>query len=332
MIAPSLLGDSLTFPHDPPILNQVAFYMKIHRLHKPFLFFAFALSLSPSAFGVLPEAHRVGDTAILTPTTTEPFRRGFTLGSEVRVDPRTQQANKDLFSSSKVGDHFIIQNSLSDWQDEVVRLTDKFEDGRIKVELRSGRRAFVSERNLARTLSPELSCADSLGTQICQGDRVTYPSRASSMEIPDGEVLRIFANGSVLVKDGVNFIVPLRQVGKRTECSPQKPSLCVGDYVVAEAYRLDRRFDLEGPVRAIGSDGTAYVESDGVFLFPVHVNGLRERIASLDGEVSPAVIQSRSGREKVPFRVMGEIESADDRASFQIDSGSTALPPPIEAR
>lgn len=209
------------------------------------------------------------------------------------IDQDLKEANKAMFEKIIVGENFIIQNSIEGWQDEVVSVVDKFEDKSIRVKFQNGKTAFIKGYNLARTLSPEVSCGQSHGVEICKDDEVFHPIRSTSLQLPEGKVMKIFQNGTVVVRDGADFYLTLDQVGKPVTCSPQKESICEGDYVIADAYKDVEKFTLEGPVERIYTNGVAVVKMDNYWRFPIQSTALMKRISSLKGEESPGVISSR---------------------------------------
>jgi hypothetical protein len=204
-----------------------------------------------------------------------------------------QSENKDLFEKVKPGDYMLVQNSTYDFNDEVLQVTDLIEDGSLRLRRPNGQMVFVRARNLSTTLSPEVPCGMSHGTKICKGDRVFVPMRSASLGLPEAPVEFVFANGSVVVKDGGRFVLDLSQVGKRVRCSPEREDICVGDYVFAEAYKADARFDFDGVVENPYTNGVVVVKV-GSMRYPIDVSALKKRIATLDtkeeatGPIAPA--------------------------------------------
>lgn len=207
----------------------------------------------------------------------------------------------------------IIQNSTQELDDEVVVVTDVFDDGSVRIKRQNGSTNFVNAKNLAATLSPEVGCGDSHGEQICKGDMIFYPVRTSSMEIPEAKAAFIFKNGSVVVRDGGEFVFELKQVGKARACSPQRESICVGDYVYAESFREDQKFPFEGPVEKIYTHGVVIVRVNDRWRYPIDVAAVKERIATDNPLLlDPAVITTRGSRGKeLPYNVMPELEPLD---------------------
>jgi hypothetical protein len=243
-------------------------------------------------------------------------------GMAIHRGPASEQsfaqavANKKLFSAAKPGDRFIVQNSVHELDDEVVVVQDVFEDGSLRVKRGNGKRAFVRAQNLAATLSPEIDCGDSFGEKICRGDVVFYPVRSSSLEIPKAKVTYVFANGSVVVQDGAEFVFNLPQVGKLAKCSPQRESICVGDYVYAESFRKDEKFTFEGDVEEAYTNGVVLVKVNGRWRYPIDVTAVKERIAT-DNPIfnSGAVITTRTSRSKEAVPVSPELEPNDPNQS-----------------
>lgn len=237
--------------------------------------------------------------------------------------------NKKVFDQLKPGSKVIIMNSVNEFEDNVGRIVDKFEDGSVRVELPNGKRYKIRGKNLSVLVSPEVKCGKSFETDICKGDKVFYPSVSTSLYIPEAPVEHVFQNGTVVVKDGAaTFILDLQQVGKAVDCSPQKMSLCKGDYVMAEGYRNNARFDFEGTVEQLYTHGLALVKSDGFWMFPIDVEAVKERTESEQAEKNPAVITTSTGRVKqLPYRVTEEIEPALPElkgSGAPIDTGSGA--------
>jgi len=230
------------------------------------------------------------------------------------------EENKKLFSEMKPGDVFIIQNSVHELDDEVVIATDIFEDGTVRVKRSNGRRAFVKASNLASTLSPEVECGESHDVKVCKGDRVFYPVRTASLDVPEAPITHIFANGSILIRDGGEFIFDLKQVGKPLDCSPQREGICTGDYVFAEGFREDRKFNFEGPIEKAYTHGIVLVKVNGLWRYPIDVKAVKKRIASENpNDLGPNVISTRGSRAKdLPFTVIPEVEPLDPNLSDSV--------------
>ena len=229
-------------------------------------------------------------------------------------------ANKKLFGTVKPGDRFIIQNSVHELDDEVVTVQDIFEDGSVRVKRGNGKRAFVRAQNLAATLSPEVNCGDSYGEKICRDDVVFYPVRSTCVDIPKAKVTYVYANGSVVVQDGAEFVFNLQQVGKPTKCSPQRESICAGDYVYAESFRNNEKFIFEGVVEEPYTNGVVLVRVGGRWRYPIDVNAVKKRIAT-DNPIfnSGAVITNRNTRSKeAGGEVSPELEPNDPNQSQRV--------------
>lgn len=245
--------------------------------------------------------------------------------------------NRAMCEKIEPGQRYMIKNSVHDWDDRVVTVVDKFDDCSVRVRVEKdtttevgSRRlgspdrsdtAFVRFKNLAASLAPEVDCVKSHGVDICKNDFVFYPARTSSMELPEAPVRYAFAHGVVVVRDGANFVLDADQVGKSVACSPQKESVCVGDYVYAEGFRVDRHFNFEGPVRKAYTHGVVVVEADKLWKFPIDVSAVKKRIASQDGIDDPAVISTRNSRGKdLPFNVTPEIEPFEPNEADRVRS------------
>jgi hypothetical protein len=223
-----------------------------------------------------------------------------------KVDP-----NQELFKRLKAGSYAILQNSVEEWNDLVVQVTDLFEDGSVRVLLPDGSRAFIRRSNLATSLSPAVNCKNSFSTDICVGDEVYYPNQAVTIGIPEGKVEGVFENGRVVIRDGLVRPYDITQVGKRVKCSPQKETVCVDDYVLGNGYRLNTPFTFEGPVERVYSHGIVVVRSSAFWRFPIDVSAVVERVATTENDVTGSVISSRSVADKLPARVTPEVEPRD---------------------
>ncbi len=212
----------------------------------------------------------------------------------------------------------VLQNSFEDWNDQVVEIIEELEDGSLRVQNENGERMFVRFENLARNLSPEVTCGESHDVEICVGQKVIYPAHSASLEIPQATVQKIFANGSVVVRDGLDFVFDLQQLGKEVECSPQKPSICREDHVVADGYRGGEKFSFEGPIMAAFTNGLVVVNS-GVLRFPIDVSATRERVNAAEGAIThPGIITSRGDANKLKLPNVGvttEIEPYNPQAA-----------------
>jgi len=255
-----------------------------------------ALLVSTPAFGAQPQ---VASSAARKPAMQE------------KVDP-----NRAVFERLNPGSYAIIQNSVEEWNDKLVEVVDKFEDGSVRVKLvETGDKAFIRRSNLATSLSPSTKCKVSHKTEICVGDEVFYPNQAVTIGIPEGRLEHIFDNGKVVVRDGILRVYDAREVGKRVNCSPQKETICLNDYVLGNGYRGSTPFTFEGPVERAYSNGIVVVRSSAFWRFPIDVSAVVERIATTENEVSGAVISSREVREKVPAKITPELEPVETRSS-----------------
>lgn len=228
--------------------------------------------------------------------------------------PASVAAGDDLFTQAKPGDHFLVQNSLEGWNDQEVTLVAKFEDS-VRVRNKEGQKMKVEKVKMNRLLSPEVESGESHGVEIRKGDTVFYPSRSVSFELPEAKVVRIFRNNSVLVENGVQFLLDLKQLGKRTECSPVKENICVGKFVEADGYRLNEAFNFEGTVEQVYTNGVVIIRS-GLSRFPIDARAVKERLSALDeSDHNPAVITSQDsrGKEARPegVRVVPQIEAVE---------------------
>jgi hypothetical protein len=232
--------------------------------------------------------------------------------------PSGPAANRALFDRLRIGDTVVIQNSFPGWEDELAEVTEKYEDGQVNIRLRNGKTGSIPLKRLASTLSPETSdgCGLSHGTRLCKGDKVLYPARSATLELPEVPVRHVFENGTVVVNDGADFILDLPQVGKAVVCSPQKESICEGDFVKAEGYKLDQPVSFSGPVEKAYTHGVVMVRS-GQWRFPIDVMGVSERTAG--GGRAPASLPSPDGGAKA--KVSPEIEPLDAGLADQIQRG-----------
>lgn len=230
----------------------------------------------------------------------------------IKTEQETER--KELDEKLKVGSYAIIRNSTGDWNDEVVRITARYEDGGRKVELTDGRTGLIRFENL-NTLSPETNkCCKSHGVNICPNEKVYHPLPTTSIGTPLGTVRRMFENCSLVVRDGLDFIYDVRQVGKPVDCSPQKESVCVGKTVFVEAYRNGKRFAFEGPVDQVFTNGVVIIRS-GLWQMPVDATTVRVQTETLyslpDEKRDGAVVTSRDGQRKIFVPTREEIEPFD---------------------
>lgn len=228
---------------------------------------------------------------------------------------------KDLDEKLTTGTYAIIRNSVQEWNDQVVRVIARFEDGSRKVQLDNGSVARIQFDNL-HTLSPETGkCCKSQGVNICKGDKVYHPLPSTSIGVPLGKVRRVFENCTLLVRDGLDFIYSSSQVGKAVDCSPQKESVCVGKIVYVEGFRNGRRYEFEGPVAQVFTNGTVLVRT-GLWLMPVDAVAVKVQTESLYSipteETTGAMISSRDGQRKIFVPTYPEVEPYDANDTQQL--------------
>ena len=221
---------------------------------------------------------------------------------------------KELEPRLKVGSYAIIRDSVDDWNDQVVKITARYDDGSRQVQLDNGSFARVKYENLL-TLSPETDqCCRSNDLDFCKNDTVWHPLPTASIGVPQGKIIRIFENCSAVVRDGLDYVYQMRQLGKSVDCAPQKDTVCVGKVVYVEGYRNGKRYQLEGPVTQVFSNGTILVKT-GLWLLPTDA---RTAIVQTDALKQPsnrspasAVLINRDGQRSIPVPVYPEIEPYD---------------------
>ncbi|MGZ3703072.1 MAG: hypothetical protein ACXWSD_14915, partial [Bdellovibrionota bacterium] len=236
--------------------------------------------------------------------------------------------NQELDGKLKVGTYAIVRDSVEDWNDQVVQVTSRYDDGSRQVKLDNGTFARVKFNNLV-TLSPETGkCCKSNGVDICKGDLVWHPLPTTSIGVPQGKVLRIFENCSTVVRDGLDYVYQMRQIGKSVDCSPQKESVCVGKVVYVEGYRDGKRYQFEGPVSQVFTNGTILVKT-GLWLLPTDAATAIVQTDALNkaSNRSPASIGPRDGQREIPVPVYPEIEPYDAHdAQVLIDRKGITVP------
>jgi archaellum component FlaF (FlaF/FlaG flagellin family) len=178
----------------------------------------------------------------------------------------------------------------------------------------NGTYARVKFDNLM-TLSPETDkCCKSNGVDMCKGDKVWHPLPSTSIGVPEGKITRIFENCSAVVRDGLDYIYQMKQLGKSVDCSPQKESVCVGKIVYVEGYRNGKRYQLEGPVQQVFTNGTVLVKT-GLWLLPLDATTAVVQTDSLhsaaDRRPASAVITHRDGQQTIPVPTYPELEPYD---------------------
>lgn len=266
------------------------------------------LLLAPSA---VPAKEKFLAPEPLLTKADESRRPASLVRSETLVPAAT---NEEIFRNIQIGSKFQIQNSLDGWNDEVVTVIAIYDDQSVRVKFRNGNTPLVQFKNLARNLAPEIpetNCGESQGTSICKGDKVLYRSDSASLLIPEAEVMRIFANGSATLRDGFDFELPLSQVGKSVDCSPQKPGYCVGDSVLAEGFRDGARHVFEGRIERAYSHGPVLVRVDTTLLIPIDVSAVKKRVAAEASIDDPNVVTDFGMKETPTWTVLPEIEPLD---------------------
>lgn len=245
-------------------------------------------------------------------------KRGRMPASMDTVRAEKAEANRQLDEALKVGSHAIIRNSTDEWNNQVALVVARFEDGSRKIKLDDGTFARIAFDNL-HTLSPETDrCCKSSGVNICRNDRVYHPVPSTSLGVPVGKVRRLFENCAAVVRDGLDFIYDAKQLGKAVDCSPQKEAVCVGKVVYVEAYRNGKRYEFEGPVDQVFTNGTILVRT-GLWLLPVDATTVKVQTDTLhslpvEGD-SGSVITSRDGQRKIFVPVQKEVEPFDANIS-----------------
>lgn len=262
-------------------------------------------------------AERLENSALLAaPAEPKPGRKPASIASPQDTAAR----NRALFHRLQPGHTVIVQNSYPGWEDQIAEVTEKYDDGSVRIRLRNGKTGSVKATVLADTLSPEIEsgCGTSHGVRICKGEKVYYPARSTSLEIPEAPIGHVFENGTLTVKDGVEFVLDWKQVGKPVDCSPQKETICVGDHVHADGYKKDQPIAFEGNVEQAYSHGVVIVRT-GLWRFPIDVSALKKRIAVI--EPGPAVITERTPVKHLPanVKVAPEIEPLDLEKADHVD-------------
>lgn len=258
-----------------------------------------------------------------------PKRGGRKLASVDTERQEKEAARRALDEKLGMGSYAIIQGSTDDWNNQVVRVVARFEDGSRRVQLENGTEARIAFKNL-HTLSPETGkCCQSNGVNICRNDRVYHPLPTAMVGVPMGKVRRLFENCATLVRDGLDYIYDAKQLGKSVDCSPQKDSVCVGKVVYVQAYYNGGLVEMQGPVEQVFTNGTALVRSAGT-LMPVDVAALTVQTESIlavpAAEKSGPVITSRDGQRKIFVPTMPEVEPFDANSAQELldERGITA--------
>lgn len=212
---------------------------------------------------------------------------------------KSSSASESIENKLQLNDIAMIQNSTSEWNDEVVKVVEIYADGSRRVLRQNGEKVLVRKKNLAASLSPRsrTGCGPSHGTEICEGNSVFYPAHGTTLGIPEAKVKHVFENKRVVLTDGVDQPFSLNEIGVEVKCSPQKPSVCENTYVLGDGLRGGNRYTFEGPVEKVFSNGIVVVKSSAFWKFPIDVKAVNERVAATDSDIqnSGAVIMNRSG-------------------------------------
>ncbi|MGE3263553.1 MAG: hypothetical protein AB7K68_17385 [Bacteriovoracia bacterium] len=220
-------------------------------------------------------------------------------------------SNEEVFGKLTVGTRAITQNSFGSWNNEVVKVIEVFDDNSVRLKFDNGRTPIVKFKNLSKNLSPAAPCGHSHGAEICKGDRVLYPLASASLMIPEAEVIEVFENNQALLRDGTDFQANLEQVGKATDCSPQKPSICQGSYVLAEGFNNGARHVFEGTVEKAYTHGPVLVRVSPTLLIPIDATAVKKRVAAEASVEDPAVLSNHGFHGKPSYTVMPELEPLD---------------------
>jgi hypothetical protein len=224
------------------------------------------------------------------------------------IPPKASESNEDVYEQLPVGATAMIQNSFGKWNNQVVRVIAIYEDKSIRIKLPDGSSPIVRFDNLKKNLSPVADCGVSLGTTICRGDKVLYGLASASVMIPEAEVMKVFKNNHAIVRDGTDFELELNTVGKETNCSPQKPSICVDSDVLAEGYNDGSRYVLEGKIQKAYSHGVVLVRVSPTMLIPIDAMAVKKRIAAEAVIDDPAVLSNHDMHNKPSYTVLPELE------------------------
>ncbi len=241
------------------------------------------------------------------------------------IQASKEAENQRLDEVLKVGTYAIIQKTVDEWNDEVVKIVARYEDGRRKVQRPNGGFLYVEPNNL-HTLSPETTaCCSSNGTDVCNGDKVYHPQISSSIGLPEGKVLHTFENCNMVVRDGIDYIYEAAQLGKPTQCSPKKENVCVGKSGYVQGYRNGNRYTFEGKVTNVYTDGTVLVEN-GASLMPVDATSVRVLTESIaDGSEpkrGPASVNPES--PSVDYPSLEPFDTED--APVDVEMRGTSIP------
>jgi hypothetical protein len=216
--------------------------------------------------------------------------------AEKMVDPEAK-ANEAQFSKLPVGARAFTQNSYGKWEGQVVEVVQHLDDHSVRVKYKTGESPMVSFKNLRKNLSAPKTCGISHDAKICKGDHVLYPFPTASLMVPEAEVVEIFESDHALLLDGDEFVTELSKLGKSVDCSPQKPSICVKDPVVAEGYRAGEKYSFEGMVEKAYTNGVVLVRS-GTSLLQFDALSVKKVIDS--DPANPAVVSSKTAPKEAP--------------------------------
>lgn len=270
-----------------------------------------SLILLHATAGLAAEKFRAPEPLL---TVTEANRKPASLPE----DHAKQETNEEVFQQLGVGSEALTQNSFGQWNDEVVKVTEIFDDKSVRIKYPNGRAPLVKFHNLARNLSLPVPCLTSHGTAVCQGDRVLYPLPSASLMIPEAEVRYAFSNGKLLLRDGDDFLLSAEQVGKSVECSPQRPTICLHDHVLAEGFKDGSRHVFEGTIEKAYTHGPVLVRVSPTLLIPIDVSAVKKRVAAEAVIDDPAVISEHSFTAKPSYTVLPEVEPLDPKQADKI--------------
>jgi hypothetical protein len=133
-------------------------------------------------------------------------------------------------------------------------------------------------------------------------------------------VIREFENCTAVVRDGLEYIYDVSQLGKETECSPQKESVCTGKIVYAEGYRNGQRYDFEGPVSKVYTNGIVLLQT-GLWMLPIDATALKvqtESILTDLQQLEASVVAGGEERRSLPVKTMRELEPANPETAEKV--------------
>lgn len=244
----------------------------------------------------------------------------------------------ELDEKLTLGSYALVQGSSDKWNNQVVQIIGRFDDGSRKVKFDSNEGALVRFDNL-KTLSPETKkCCPSNGVEICPGDeKVYHPIPSTSLGPPEGKVVRIFENCAVQVRDGLDFLYEAEQLGKPVECNSKKgTAICNESRVLAGGYRNGKYIQFEGIVKQNYTNGVALVREleaasaapgSSLWLFPVEAASLNLLKESLEGPVRSPASTSPKNQGGLPLPTAEEIEPFDANDQHgPIESRGVSIP------